>query len=82
MNKKFLKPFAKLLASFSAAFLLSLPGQTEAIPIDPNINEPIEISDFVLKKNADDNSSILAGHSSHRSHSSHMSHSSHYSSRW
>ena len=88
MGKKFLAPFAKLLASFSAAMLLSAPGTTEAIPQKTNNDqlakliqkESIEISDFVLERSADIDSSELKFHSSHRSHSSHQSHRSHYSS--
>ena len=90
MGKKFLAPFAKLLASFSAAMLLSVPGTTEAVPQKPNNDqlpkfiqkESLEISDFVLERSADSDSSELKFHSSHRSHYSHRSHSSHYSSRW
>jgi len=90
MGKKFLAPFAKLFASFSAALLLSVPGTTEAIPSQPNIEQTqtlkqeatIEISDFVLQRSGDIDSSISKWHSSHRSHSSHSSHSSHYSSRF
>ena len=95
MGKKFLSPFFKLLASFSAAVLLSVPGTSEADSNQPTdqsstleIQHPLEINDFVLERSGNPDSSILAGHGSHRSHGSHgshgshSSHSSHYSSRW
>ncbi|WP_092316077.1 His-Xaa-Ser repeat protein HxsA2 [Cupriavidus alkaliphilus] len=37
---------------------------------------------FVLKRAADEQGSLMAYHQSHSSHSSHRSHSSHYSSRY
>ena len=91
MSKKFLATFTKLFASFSAALLLSVPSTTEAVSAQPNIEKvpaflqqqaPLEISDFVLQRSTDIDSSELKFHGSHRSHSSHSSHRSHYSSRY
>ena len=94
MGKKFLKSVLGIFASFSAAVLLSTPS---ANPVEasaaPNTElkkilkqkTTFEISDFVLKKSVDADSTVSKWHSSHRSHSSHSSHSSHrshYSSRW
>ena len=90
MGKKFLAPFAKLFASFTATLLLSIPGTTEAVSTQPNLEKSpaleqsaiIEISDFILERSSDIDSTVLMGHGSHRSHVSHGSHRSHYSSRY
>ncbi|SPA34060.1 conserved exported hypothetical protein [Cupriavidus taiwanensis] len=57
--------------------------------IDAKTLEVIAVTDstgeafnFVLKRAADEQGSLMAYHQSHSSHSSHRSHSSHYSSRY
>lgn len=90
MNKKFLAPFVKLFASFSAALLLSIPsvGDADTKQALPEKNQiikqmpDIEINDFVLERSSDNDPAKLMGHWSHSSHRSHHSHHSHYSSRW
>ncbi|MFQ5754125.1 MAG: hypothetical protein ACE5HI_19220 [bacterium] len=89
MRRRFLAPFAKLLASFSVAALFCAPSITEAAADSTNIEQApvleqkatIEISDFVLQRSGDTDSSSQF-HSSHYSHRSHSSHQSHYSSHF
>ncbi|SOY77716.1 conserved exported hypothetical protein [Cupriavidus taiwanensis] len=74
-----------------------LPAQAPSHPtdasstasIDTKALEVIAVTDsagdafnFVLKRAADEQGSLMAYHQSHSSHSSHRSHSSHYSSRY